>query len=194
MTLEQLSSEDEIRKKVLDIESIPTGVAPRAEAILVLFGEKPAAEMYLPDKINAQKVIDILRNIGLFAEITREDDESCYIGLSLSPELLEELINTRSNKDHRRYGELMGYPSTAIDAFLGENGTERLSPEEQDFLTKDLPDVLVKFVLSKKHHKDELGHLHRWFKLVAKEAPELIDQLYKKDTAKRFKDYIATLE
>lgn len=189
----QKSPEEILREQIVAIESIPTGVQPRAEVVLVLLGEKPVTEMYLPDRGNVTKVIEDLRSVGLYAEeiedqIRGSGDNAVDIGVAKSQELLDELKQTKSNKHHRRYGELMGYPSTAIDAFLGENGVDRLSDEEHEKLVENLPHVLTHFAFSKQNTEEELAKLKRWFKLIAQNAPELIDQLYSKEKADEFKE------
>ncbi len=187
------SPEEILKEQISVIESIPTGVQPRAEVVLVLLGEKPVAEMYIPNKSNAPKVLEDLKSIGLYAEeiedqVRGSGDNSIDIGVAKSQELLDELKQTKSNKHHRRYGELMGYPSTAIDAFLGENGVDRLSDEEHEKLVENLPSVLTHFAFSKQNAQEELAKLKKWFKIIAQNAPELIDQLYLKERADKFKE------
>lgn len=187
---EKMKSQEEIlREKISVIEKIQTGVIPRAETILVLLGQKLASEIYLPDKNDAEKVIDDLKSIGLFAAVTREasNGKSVDIGVAGSEEILEELTGTKPNADHRRYGELMGYPATAIDAFIGENAEEKMSFEEQQEMTKNLPDILNHFRFSKQHSQEELQKYKEWLKIVMQNAPELIDELYSKEDADKFR-------
>lgn len=193
----QIPTEEEIlRQKISVIERIPTGVAPRGEVILVLLGEKPAAEMYITNKDDAPNVLEDLRSIGLFAELSEKPREynnpdSADILVASSQDVLEELKQTHANEHHRRYGELMGYPDTAIDAFLGENGAERLSKEEQDKLLDIMPDVLGgTFAFSKEHADEELAVAKRRIKLIAQKAPELFYDLYKKEYADKILRYV----
>lgn len=188
------NSKELLKEQIFVIENIPTGVQPRAEVILVFLGEKPAAEMYLPNKDNADHVVDDLRRIGLYAEVIEgrvqgKHAHAVDIGVAKSQELLDELKQTKSNENHRRYGELMGYPSSAIDAFLGENEAEKLSSGEQTKMTEGLSDVLVHFRFSKQHAEEELAKLKKWFRIIAEHAPELFDELYKKEEADKFKQY-----
>ena len=152
-------------------------------------GERQASENYIPNKNNALKAVEDLIRIGLFAQIieTDEESESADVAVANSKETLVELLQTKPNKNHRRYGALMGYPSTAIDAYLGENNTERVSHEDQAKLTENLPDVLHHFILSKNNNCGELVVLNKWLKLIAQHAPELFDELYSREDSDIFK-------
>jgi hypothetical protein len=194
--IDQISNEEEIRQKISVIEKIPTGVTPRSEAVLVLLGEQPALEMYIPNKNDAQKVVDDLRSLGLFAEISEKprkyhDPRSADILLASSQEILDELKQTNSYEHHERYGQLMGYPQTAIDAFLGKGGAERLSREEIDNLLEGFPKGIgMNFIFSKKHAQEELLEAKRKIKILAQKAPELFYDLYKKEYADKILSYI----
>ncbi|MBA3733554.1 hypothetical protein H0W91_04265 [Patescibacteria group bacterium] len=190
MSFENPQNEESLmRERIGVIEKIPTGVQPKAEVVLVLLGERQASEMYIPNKNNAPKAAEDLIRIGLFAQIIEADEKSgsADIAVANSKETLEELLQTKPNKNHRRYGELMGYPSTAIDAYLGENNAERVSNEDQSRLTENLPDVLHHFILSKNNNDEELAVLNRWLKLIAQHSPELFDELYSKEDSDIFK-------
>jgi len=193
----QIPNEEEIvHQKISVIEKIPTGVAPRGEVILVLLGEKPAVEMYITNKDNASKAVEDLRNIGLFAEISEKPREyhnpdSADILVANSQEILDELKQTNSYEHHERYGELMGYPKTAVDAFIGKDGAERLSTEEQKKLLDIMPDILGgTFAFSKEHANEELAVIKRKIKLLAQKAPELFYDLYKKEHADKILSYV----
>lgn len=193
----QIPNEEEIiRQKISVVENIPAGVAPRGEVILVLLGEKPAVEMYIADKNNAPKAVEGLRSIGLFAEISEKPREyhdlnSADILVAGSQELLDELKHTHSYEHHERYGQLMGYPQSAVDAFLGKEGTEKLSADEQKKLLDIFPDILGgTFVFSKEHAEEEFLVAKRKIKLLAQKAPELFYDLYKKEYADKLINYI----
>ena len=194
---DQIPNEEEsICHKISVIENIPTGVAPRAEVVLVLLGEKSAVEMYIPNKDDAHKIIEDLRNIGLFADISEKpredfDPNSADILVADSQEIVDELKHTNAHEHHRRYGQLMGYPDTAIDAFTKENGEERLPLEEQAKLLDIVPDILAgTFVFSKKHKDEELALVKKRTKLLAQNAPKLFYDLYKKDYADKILSYV----
>jgi len=195
--INQLPNEEEIiKQKISLIENIPTGVAPRGEVILVLLGEKPATEMYITKKNDASKAVEDLRSIGLFAEISEkprdyDNPNSADILVAGSQEILNELKQTHSYKHHKRYGQLMGYPGSAVDAFVGENGEERLSKKEQEKLVDILPDILGgTFAFSKSHKEEELAIVKRRIKLLAQKAPDLFYDLYKKEYADKILSYV----
>lgn len=183
------SPEETLRRKISTIEKIPTGVTGRAEAILVLLGEKPALEMFIPNKNDAAAAIASLQSIGLLAEISPKRrksgaTDSAYILVARSQAILDELKLTHAYEHHRRYGELMGYPKTAIDAFLGENGEECLASEEQRELMGDIPYMLGDgFTFSKKHKEEELAIVKHRIKLVAQHAPGLFYDLFREEQA-----------
>ena len=185
--------ENLIHQQIAVIESIPTGVARRAEVVLVYLGKKPACEMYIPKKEDAPESMKKLESIGLHTAITKEDEKgvSVTVGVAQSEEILEELKHTKANSEHRRYGELMGFPATAIDAFLEEKGAEKLPFEDEQKMRENLPQVLDGFRFSKDHKDEELVVLKDWMKTITQHAPELIDDLYKPEDAKKFKENLA---
>lgn len=88
--------------------------------------------------------------------------------------LLERLVRADPSRDHTKYGRLMGYPETAIQAFNGE--LERLAC----FPDETIPPSL-RIVLSKQHYKEELELLKHWNDSIRKTAPFL----YKEMTARQ---------
>lgn len=145
--------------------------------------------MYLSDKNFAQKTIDDLRSIGLEAEIREEGREgknrnSANILVAREKKVIEELKNTFPNKDHKRYGELMGFPPTAIKAYIKE--LERLPSQEQREIIGSIPDFFAgPFIFSKEYKDEEFQEVKRKIKLIAQYAPELFYDVYDKEEADR---------
>ncbi|MBI2136166.1 hypothetical protein HYU06_03780 [Candidatus Woesearchaeota archaeon] len=82
---------------------------------------------------------------------------------------LNRLLNAKSDRDHREYGRLMGYPETAIQAFLGE--TERLR-DRPDEIDGSISPILW-MVLSKSNYQQELELLRKWSEALRTHAPNL---------------------
>ena len=83
---------------------------------------------------------------------------------------MDKLIKLDPTKDHAEYGQLMGYPQTAIDAFV--NGK---------LLTdKDYPDmrgIIFNIKFSQGHWPDELKILKEWSEAIRKYSPETYNSL-----------------
>lgn len=151
--------------------------------ILVLLGEKKASDLTFPDSIDGARVKTILQNlrkIGLQADVIRTDTKrrNMAIGVSQSKAIIEELKILNPDKDHRRFGELMGFPGSAVDAFTGENGAEKATAEAQFAAIKDLPRPrdFPYFAFSKNGMSLELEKVKRWVNLIREYAPELLEQ------------------
>ena len=88
----------------------------------------------------------------------------------------------------------MGFPSSAIDAFLSEDKTRMLSYEEDSKLKENLPAWVTGFRLSKENAEAEFDVIKRWHKLLLSNAPELLDQLYSDpEDVRKFKETIEKL-
>jgi hypothetical protein len=183
----------ELHEKISVIESLPTGPENKANVVLVLVGEKPLTQIYIKGKEKASETIATLNSIGLEAEIFIEyyDRDAAEIAVTKDKALLEDLKNATSNLDHKRFGELVGFPETAIEAFVA--GEEyRLPRKEQDELIKDLPQ-LFSFRFSKEHATEDLETYKRWVKIIFELAPNLIRDLHGEKEFNRYKEYLKNL-
>lgn len=80
---------------------------------------------------------------------------------------LDEMMSLDPAGDHRRYGELMGYSDSMIDAF--ERKTERLPEKDRP---KESAAQVFQVRLSRDHLEEEMDVLRKWEQGVKKYAPE----------------------
>mgnify|MGYP001565071381 CR=1 FL=1 len=119
-----------------------------------------------------------------FAEkIQKNRNKRVQAYIAQDKKTLSQLLETELDKDldkldkdyHRKYGRFMGYPETAIQAFLRER--ERLTnfPSEVDSSISPALD----FVLSKSHYQQELGVLKNQSEALRTYAPSVYKKMIK---------------
>lgn len=191
--LDKNNPEQALREKIKHVVDLPFGVMNKAQIALILLDEKPALEfdLYNLSEAEIQDSIETLKNSGLVAETapSTSNPENKRIIVAKKVETIEELRNLSpdSEADHKRYGQLMGFPDTAIEAFLDE--TKQIDYEEQRKLLEGLPH-LFGMRMSKEHAQEELATIIKWYKLILKYVPELFDELYPPDEVERLKKNI----
>lgn len=164
------SHEAEIREKVKAIEAIHTGSEQKAQLVLLILGIKPAAELSLYAKNSTpEEAESLLQKAGLV--YVRKDVEDSKIvaqyAISNSVELVEKLLQSNSSSE---YGQLMGYPQTAIDAFKTMDG------RYDGPLPDDIDNSIFKLIFSKDHFKEEFEVVRSWNNALMKYAPGLTNK------------------
>jgi len=88
---------------------------------------------------------------------------------SLEQAVADELVQAHSSHDRRREGQLLGYPETAIEAFLGERPKKQ---KPQWGLSWDMLPFTY-WVFSEEHFKEELKVAQRWRDVLREASPRL---------------------
>lgn len=176
-TIEKLPDLSAFQKeKVANFENLNMGAYPQAELILIFLGLKPATEVDVaPWNDSPQKIAQAIKDAGLIVAKKNSKDVNgkkfTILAIARDKETLLRLKQAEGNKDHQEYGRLMGYPDTAIDAFLDD---EKLLPE------KDYPDMTDKFMnfkLSKDHWQEEIKVITKWSQAIKQYAPKVYEIL-----------------
>lgn len=159
----------ELKEKIKLIEQIDAGSEQKAQLVLVILGIKPATQLTLYKwNSSPQTVQQILQKVKLeYKKQNIKDDNkeiTAKYAISLKKELVEKLLNCSSS---REYGELMGYPETAIDGFEKNNRYEGELPE-------DIKNSIFKLRFSKDHYKKEFEVIRKWNKALSENAPDLL--------------------
>lgn len=187
MIEKQITNIDPIQKHDLISLKNLVPVADMINISLVLSDSKPVTDVSVSDSLKAKEVIDKLSTIGLKSAMVEKEDGRVLISVSKDLKLAEEasallpLIGAEKGKKHtehdKRYGELMGFPNSAIQAFMSG---ETLTIQQEDQIFKDfgLEDNFLYFRLSRDNFKEELRALASWFKIILDNNPELIDCLF----------------
>lgn len=172
---QQLTEEEKKREKVKNLESLNIGPAQKAAIILVALRLKPAAELDLfKGNDKPELVVKILEDAGLLTarkDLPPKAKTVLRLAIACDEEILEKLEKTDPAKDHEEFGNLMGYPKTAVDAFL--NKEKRLP---RDAYPADR-EVIFQIILSKDHWQEELEILRKWSGAIKEYAPDLYAQL-----------------
>ena len=153
-----------------EIEKLDIGPIHKANMVLVLFDEKPAAEIDVfswgdsPDKV--EKVI---KDSGLFYKkiVSKSSKVLATFCISKQKSLVDALAIAIDTGNDADYGRLMGYPETAIEAYVNKTST-----------TKYDTDRLFNFAFSQQNHIEEMKTVTRWKEAIKRHAPELYKESY----------------
>lgn len=175
-TIEQENITQEQIEKVKRLEQLNIGPAQKAFIILVLLGLKPATELDLYEWNDKKEDIKkVMQEVGL--EIKEKEIPSdrknlkAKLAIAKDKTITERLLTIDSRKDHKEYGALMGYPESAVQAFI--NKEQLLS---KDDYPKD-EEVIFNMGLSKNNWQEEFAILKKWSETIKKYNPDLYDQL-----------------
>ena len=170
----------EYRRKIEILNAVRIGPEQKAQIILVVLGLKPAAELALyEDNDNVETIEAALRQAGLL--FTKKETDGpveskrlfCEYAFANVASTLEQLSLIDSKSDHAAYGRLMGYPPSAIDAFIDK---EKLLPADE---YPDMAGVIFSFKLSKGGWQAELATLRQWSEAIKEFAPAVYQELDK---------------
>jgi hypothetical protein len=176
-----LRGADEMLKieNIRKLEALSIGPAQKAGIILVMLGMKPAAELDLKRRNDPkEKILSALDEIGLLykeKEFGSQKNLTARIAVSYDEKILDELANCHADKDHVRFGQLMGYPESAIRAFMDK----KESLDDKDY--PDMAGIIFGMKLSKANWREETACLRRWSEAIAQYAPGLYQELKGRD-------------
>jgi len=180
-TLNRISSSI-LAAAIEKLNSLKIGDLDIAEILLVILGLKPATAIYIyshnQDPKTAMAEIKSMPNI--YAEFGNLKDlrgENLYlqavINIAESPKLLSELWPLSPilrEQDSEAYGRLMGYPDSAIQAFMG--WTNRLDelPDWEAKIDRYYP---LGFAMSADNYQQELSLMILWEEAIKQYLPEI---------------------
>ena len=173
-------SDEEKLKKVNELLKIDAGDQQLVQVILVLLGKKPVTDLSIHEhNSNSQQVEKILRDVGLYfihsPNKLPNARETYYI--SRNESLLEEMQQVDSRYEPRKFGELMGFPPTAINAFM--NGTLDVTIGDR------YPELIFNMGYSKDHWKEEVEIVRGWSDEIKKYAPGIYETLHQMNLNKQ---------
>lgn len=153
-----------------EIEKLDIGPIHKANMILVLFDEKPAAEIDVftwgdsPDRV--EKVI---RDSGLSYKkiVSKSSKVLATFCIAKQKTLVDDLVTAINAGNDADYGRLMGYPETAIEAYVNKTSTT-------DYDT----DKLFNFAFSRHNYLEEMKTVTRWKECIKKHTPKLYEESY----------------
>lgn len=172
------------------VTSLNLGPSFKIDLILVAMDKIPAAAIkFYKDNSRPNRVASQLRQAGLYViEIkpnskgTKHISTLCVSQTKLNAELLAQLVTFQENqgssgkkKDatfHRMFGTLLGYPSTAVEAFARKSNLK----------SEELPDEydghpLYRFLPSHNQWRNELTVMEEWKRVIEQVAPHILRKL-----------------
>lgn len=175
----------QLKDKIEIIRNMGTSRQARALILLVLLDEKPVSVFNIKEDQVAE-VLSKCKSIGLSILTTKEEESDEYgkyqMAVSKSRDFVNEIyeIIQKDTKelDHRRFGELMGFPKTAINTFLEKDESKHINLDEYLETTEEYRD-LFGFMISKDHSEEEKSVLNKWHNLILKYSPELLKSFNK---------------
>ena len=180
----QRSAEEfKLREAISSIEAMNIGSESRAQMILVLLNLKPAFELGLypwnasPEEAEASLKRTNLKYIR--SEKPKQQKTVAEYAVSKEKQIAEELINCKSSA---KYGALMGYPETAIQAYEAKEVYTGPLPE-------DIKNSIFHFKFSKEHFQEEFETVRKWNATLSEYAPKLVEEyVVSTPTAEQYED------
>ena len=141
----------------------------------LLNGLRPVAEIIVIPKFRAKMIpsIDALKDLG-FAVVEKDRWGIASYFISNDSGLLED--EALDSRDAKRFGELMGFPPTSIQAFINGGDNALLEGEE---LTKVIgfENHCFRLRFSKEMAEDEVRYLKESYRILLEQRPDLIDDM-----------------
>ncbi len=160
--------ETAITDAVKYIEAIDTGYEQKAQLILVLLRLKPVAELSLyPWNTSPAETEQLLKKAGLIylqKKNKKQAKTTAEYAVSRDYETATQLLNCESPVE---YGSLMGYPPTAIAAYIDH--TIYGGP-----LPPDIKKSIFKMAFSTTHTEEEFELIRKWDAALRQYAPNLV--------------------
>jgi len=168
----------EKKSKIKIVENLNIGSSCKAEIILILLGEKPATEYTLhPWNEDPTSFQEKLESIGLVVikesiiSDTNKPPKKIDFYIAKDAKTATKLSTLNPAVDHEEFGALMGFPHSAIKAFL--SGKRKDYPTEN----KIRDGVVFGMAMSKDNFEQELALLKHWSNLIKQYAPDTYKSL-----------------
>ncbi len=154
------------------------GAGMKAKLALILTGNKPLSYVKVYKCNDSPELVkQELRRAGFyFMEVSREEGNSqhvCTLSVSVRQELVPLLKTASENWNEREIGQLLGFPSTAVNAYVNKKGL---------LLGRDYPVDMKNNPLVFKFSKDaqvvEIDKVRDWMEVLKAYTPSLYDELF----------------
>jgi hypothetical protein len=168
------------REKFMEVIS-KFSTRAKIELLQLVNGLRSVAEITVIPKFKDIMLpsIESLRDLG-FAIVQKENEYGIteYF-VSKDYQLAVEALNC---EDHKRFGELMGFPESSIKAFLdNENNKDSLLEDEELAQRIGFENYCFPFRISREMAEDEILYLKKSYLMLLEQAPQLIDDMLPSD-------------
>lgn len=164
-----------MKNKIKAIEDFDINIIDKVLVFLVFSGYKPAAEVYIIRR-KQDEFIQLLNDLGLFYAKYYND-----FFISVEEEISKDLKNCFLKKGNIRenefkIGKYLGFPYTATQAYLGD--IPRINEELRDSFNCSSLVLLMGFVLSEKHFKEEMrATTFVWYRAIRDLSPKIFSEI-----------------
>lgn len=178
----ELKKERELREHISGLEALHIGTDQLAYLVLVALGMKPATDLRV-FKHNSplEEVEKALTNADLqFARVEAKSSNDTVTTYAVAKDMatVMKLLATSSDIDKgdpAAFGRLMGYPETAIKAFVDHDA---LPTTHNDQLPLDIQFSPFHMAFSKTHTNEEIETVRNWNRALKKYAPKLFKRTF----------------
>ncbi|MFA5747287.1 MAG: hypothetical protein WC926_04435 [Candidatus Paceibacterota bacterium] len=194
-----LEGEDGLEKNRIEmLQRSEIEIGSKLDLALLILKRKEAAFLGNADIIESEEhkeklerkfqeefcnIEEVLKETKLLYRATPPHDDQgvyCFSFLvSGSENGLEKAIEAQKNKDDRSLGLLLGYPETAVDAYMTDKKFDyhkELPKDELGKLEKEGVLPFLEFMPSREHWKDELSWAKENQNLIKEKAPSLYEE------------------
>jgi hypothetical protein len=165
------------------IESIGCGLGPKSMMALIVLGLKPATTLDLFKwNEDVESIKSKIGRAGLFFDDIypppfKNKERTANLAVACSQEIATDTaIFFRDPENHsQELGTYMGYPQTAIDAFMGK--TKLLEDSEEVLKDKEWNRGIIGFAMSKDNSIEEIKVMEKWWEALKEKTPDLYKQI-----------------
>lgn len=200
MTLENTPNIEERVNAILDLpDTLYFDRNLKMDLLLITFGFKKGTEINLTgllDKTN--EISSSLVDLGFELRVTKHKSNDFELGISdtlATLERMEALAKEQERNDYE-YGEIYGFPQSAIRAFA-ETKRSQEAHKEKFMSNSDFPPeiwdeeyfYLLNFAVTKENWRKEIETLKDRYEILKKYAPDFLSK-YIEDSKKLKKFYL----
>lgn len=171
--------------QIEEIENMPWSPSlssgDKLDLLLMKLGCKKATSIIMHrESKGANKALEMqLKKLG-FSCAWRSDNQFINIGcielIVGNDEASMKLLFTDGPKRHENYGELSGYPESAIAAFNTNDMSQMLQDADMPAEVKNEDWYeLLHFALSKSNWREEIKTVEKWYELLNQYAPKFLE-------------------
>lgn len=177
---------EDLERKIELLKNIKCGIESKMNMILILLELKSATTL---DLFTWNEDLDSIKNkiteAGLFYDDIQKPPflnkkRTAMLAIGKTKELATKAaVGFRDPENHHEeLGEYMGYPKTAIEAFLGKTKRydEEFGDDQKIFDSKNIPMGIFGFALSRDNYEEEIKVAEEWVDALKKIAPDLYEE------------------
>ncbi len=152
-----------------------------AELLQMMRGLRPVAEITIMPEFGdkMRSAIEAMKSHGLKTAERQREDGIYHFFISKEQELADEAVRALNEKDHARFGELMGFPRESVRAFVEEK--EQIMSDEDVERALGFRNYVFPFKIARSGMQEAVDYLKQSYRLALEEAPHLFDKMLPSD-------------